>query len=77
MQDLADTARIQDAKYNLDLLRDEALNERWGSYKILESEIKHFIRKVQSFGERIVALIVTLPNGEDLLYVVLPCVDMP
>jgi hypothetical protein len=69
MQDLADATRIQDARYNLDSLRDEALNERWGNYKILELEIKHFIKKVQSFGEKIVTFVVKLPNGEDLLYV--------
>ena len=69
MRDLVDAIRIQDAKFNLDSLMDESLNERWGNYKILELEIKHFIKKIQSFGEKIVTFVVKLPNGEDLLYV--------
>jgi hypothetical protein len=67
MQDLADAIRIQRAKYNLDALKDEALNDRWGSYKILEVEISNFIKSIQSFGEKIVSFVVKLPNGEDLL----------
>ncbi len=69
MQDLADAHRIQHAKYNLDALNDEAINDRWGSYKILEVEISNFIKSIQSFGEKIVSFVVKLPNGEDLLYV--------
>ena len=67
MLDLSDATRIKDANYNLDSLKDENLNNRWGSYKLLEIEIASFERRVRKFGEDVVSFVVHTLLGDDLL----------
>ena len=67
MLDLSDATRIKDAHYNLDSLKDENLNNRWGSYKLLEIEIASFERRVRKFGEDVVSFVVHTLLGDDLL----------
>ncbi len=69
MQDLADAARIKAAKYNIDALKDEHINNRWGSYKTLESEIKSFEKKLQDLGQEVVKFVVQKLKEDDLLCV--------
>ena len=67
MQDLSDAARIKAASYNIDLLKDESLNMRWGGYKILELEIKSFEKEMKLLGESIVTFVVQILKEDDLL----------
>jgi hypothetical protein len=67
MQDLSDAARIKAASYNIDLLKDESLNMRWGGYKILELEIKSFEKEMKLLGESVVTFVVQILKEDDLL----------
>ncbi len=67
MLDLSDATRIKDANYNLDSLKDENLNNRWGSYKLLEIEISSFEKRVRKFGEDVVSFVVQTLLRDDLL----------
>jgi hypothetical protein len=67
MQDLSDAARIKAASYNIDLLKDENLNIRWGSYKILELEIQSFEKELKHLGENVVEFVVQTLKEDDLL----------
>lgn len=67
MQDLSDAARIKAASYNIDLLKDESLNMRWGSYKILELEIQSFEKELKLLGEDVVKFVVQTLKEDDLL----------
>ena len=67
MQDLSDAARIKAASYNIDLLKDESLNIRWGGYKILELEIKSFEKEMKLLGESVVTFVVQILKEDDLL----------
>jgi hypothetical protein len=69
MQDLSDVARIKVGNCNLDSLKDENLNNRWGGYKILEIEITSFERRVRKFGEDVVSFVVSTLVRDDLLCV--------
>jgi hypothetical protein len=69
MRDWTDTLRIQSAKYNISTMKDDKINDRWGIFKSLETEILSFKKKVREFGENIVTFVVHTLSKEDLLYV--------
>jgi hypothetical protein len=72
MQDAADASRIKAANYAIDSLKNERITERWGSYKILELEIKMFEKKLNEIGENVLTFVVQSLKEDDLLCASLP-----